>query len=214
MKQVAKNILTALMGAAILTGCSTDEQEQVLQGNTLAISVGTNGTLTRALVTGNTLDSGSSIGVAVTDADGNPYDGQSDYALMEWTANGSGSAQEWTSDTKVLLSANNAKVYAYYPYSGAVTDITAIPVNAAEQIDYMVASEVSGVSATTPSAQLTLNHVMTAVRLNVVKGTYTGAGVVTAVKVKGAPLGTSGTLNARTGEFTAVGGVILMSPSA
>ena len=145
----------------------------------------------------------SKIGVFVTNTSGGDYDGHS-YNNIPFTANGSDASQTWNGSS-IALSMNEGKCYAYYPYNSSVTDMTNIPVSTSGQDDYMYATAVT-VNANNTTASLKMKHALSAVRFMIKKGTYAGTGQVTAVSVKSSALGTSGTLNAVTGEVTSVSG--------
>ena len=145
----------------------------------------------------------SKIGVFVTSASGGDYDGHS-YNNIAFTANGSDASQKWNGFS-IALSMNEGKCYAYYPYSSSVTDMTNIPVSTSGQDDYMYATAAT-VNANNTTASLKMKHALSAVRFMIKKGTYAGIGQVTAVSVKSSALGTSGTLNAKSGEVTSVSG--------
>lgn len=171
-------------------------------GNFLSISVVTNA-VTKDLITSNYLPTNSTIGVFVTNTSGGDYDGHS-YNNILFTANGSDANQTWN-EASIELSMNEGKCYAYYPYSSSVTDVTKIPVSTTGQVDYMYATPVA-VNAMNKNAALKMNHALSAVRFMIKKGIYAGTEQVTAVSVKSSTLGTSGTLNAKTGEVTGVSG--------
>ena len=139
----------------------------------------------------------------MTNTSGGDYDGHS-YNNIPFTANGSDASQTWNGSS-IALSMNEGKCYAYYPYSSSVTDMTSIPVSTSGQDDYMYATAVT-VNANNTTASLKMKHALSAVRFMIKKGTYAGTGQVTAVSVKSSALGTSGTLNAVTGEVTSVSG--------
>ncbi|MGM9798613.1 MAG: fimbrillin family protein [Parabacteroides sp.] len=173
-----------------------------LEENNLSISVITD-PVTKGLITSTYLPTSSKIGVFVTNTSGGDYDGHS-YKNIAFTANGSDANQTWNGSS-IALSMNVGKCYAYYPYSSSVTDMTNIPVSTSGQDDYMYATAAT-VNANNTTASLKMKHALSAVRFMIKKGTYAGAGQVTAVSVRSSALGTSGALNAVTGEVTGVSG--------
>ena len=181
IKTTGKHILSQLLCiGAVFTACSDDTYVNRIDGQPLQIAVHTdNPESSRAVIDGGYLPDASSIGVTLTAVDGSAYDGQA-FTNMQYTAAGVGSAQTWSTDVPVSLSGTLAKITAYYPYNGADDlDLTAIPVETASQTDYMYAKPVTGLSLVSPVADLTMQHALTDIRINVKKGTYTGTGEVT-----------------------------------
>ena len=158
---------------------------------------------TKALIEDDYLPNGSEIGVTVLKSSGAAYD-DIDYQNIRFVATGSGAEQTWAGDETVYLSATEGVCYGSYPYSSSVTDITQIPVSTAGQVDYLYASPVA-VDINNRDVSLTMNHGLSAVRLAIKRGTYTGTGKITAVSVTSSGLGPTGTLNATTGKVTANG---------
>ena len=70
----------------------------------------------------------------------------------------------------------------------------------------MYATPVTEVNDGKATPNVVMNHALAAIRLNIVRGTYTGTGQVTAVSVKGDNIATSGKLNAKTGALTLLTG--------
>lgn len=164
-------------------------------------------TQSKGLVTGTSLPEGSDVGLALYGNDGRIYDNLP-YSNVRFSSSGSGSAQTWNPETDVMLSASEAILYAYYPYSSEITDITSIPVTAssAVQTDYMYATPVNGLSNSSPEAAITMYHAMSAIRLSLKRGSYSGTGEVSSVSVKGEGIATEGTLNAMDGSITSISG--------
>ena len=164
---------------AVFTACTDDE---IINQTTkaLQVSVSTEAPAeSRAIIDGGYLPDGASIGVTLTAEDGSAYDGQA-FTNLQYTAAAEGSAQTWSSATPASLSITNGKVIAYYPYYGGDDfDLKAVPVETASQTDYLYAKPVTGINMVSPSANLTMQHAMTDIRINVKKGTYTGTGEVT-----------------------------------
>lgn len=159
---------------------------------------------TKDLIVSTYLPSTSQVGVFLTDGSDGDYNGHS-YNNICYEAVGSDADQRWTSSTSIPLSMNEGHCYAYYPYDSEVISLTDIPVSTADQIDYLIAKPVT-VNAVNKNAALTMRHALTAVRFILKKGDYSGTGLMTAVSVQSNGLGSTGTLNAQTGEISEVQG--------
>ena len=205
---------TLLLWAASMIGWSCSEDIEPgfndIETQSLQLTVST-GTITRAeLVTGTTFDSGKAIGVALlVQGTGASYDNQG-YSNVKYTSSGTGNGQTWAASPDIKLSSTLGQLYAYYPYSSSVTDVSYIPINLkTNEVDYMWAEETANtknVSNKKPTVTLSMRHALTAIRCALKRGSYTGTGKVTAIEIKSDALGTSATWNAKTGKFTGVSG--------
>ena len=194
-------ILTALAMLGMVA-CNNVSNDVVSQGAALSIKVGTQ---TKALVTETTLPDAAQIGTFLHNSEGALYDALP-YGNVKFTASGTGASQSWASETDVMLSATQGTLYGYYPYSASATDLSAVAVESASQTDYMWATPVSGLDNKNSNATLNMNHALTAVRLKVVRGDYTGAGLVTAASVQSNALATAATMNIADGALASVTG--------
>lgn len=158
---------------------------------------------TKALVTGEYLSDGESIGVKLVDATNDTYDGIP-FENIRYTATGTGTSQTWNTPSKVLLSSTVGKVHAYYPYKEGV-NMTGIPVSSG-QTDFMYGSA-SGVTNANGAANIRLNHALVAIKAKIIKGNYTAKAKLTGISVSSSGLATSAFLNAMTGALTNVQGV-------
>lgn len=173
------------------------------------------GTPTRGIITGTSLPDGSQIGLTFCDISGTTYQGKK-YENISYTAEGSGSAQTWDTSSPIMVANTPGTLYGYYPQSSPVTDIRKIPLTAdsSTQTDYMYAEPVGDITKANPSAQIVMKHALAAIRLNVMRGTYSGTGSVSAASVSGADIPTSAVLDARTGELSSYKGYsTAISPS-
>ena len=204
----------ALLSCAALTlfglnGCDDDYVDNVsVAKNQLQIKVSTN--LTKAgtgIIRGNFLPSGAVLGVSLRASGGGVYDG-TDYTNIAYTADGTESAQTWKVDQNnpIMLSNTDGVAYAYFPRIESVSDITAVPIENASETDYMYAQPAHNISIANKTAAFEMSHVMSIIRVKVVKGTYTGTGAISEVTVKGQTAGTSAKLNVTDGSFTDVSG--------
>ena len=203
----AKILLSQLLCIGIVFTACTDDEVFNQTTKALQVSVSTEAPAdSRAIIDGGYLPDGASIGVSLTAVDGTAYDGQA-FTNLQYTAAGEGSAQTWSSATPASLSITAGKVIAYYPYyDGDDFDLKAVPVETASQTDYMYAKPVTGINMVSPAANLTMQHAMTDIRINVKKGTYTGTGEVTKITAKAPAFATTATMDVETGVFANVSG--------
>ncbi|MDY4529006.1 MAG: fimbrillin family protein, partial [Parabacteroides sp.] len=203
-----KNLNQCILGVALsffaLTGCSNEEQ-LTLDGTSdaktpLNISVPIAGlTKVGGVVSGSQFGDGASLGLFLTKEDGSsPYD--TNYSNIEYVSSNSG--QTWTATPPILLTGTKAKVYAYYPYNSNYNDITSIPIDVTENQDVMWATTSSLVYNANPTATLQMNHALSVIRFSLSKGDYSGDGNITSIKIKGAGMAKTGSLNAKTGAVT------------
>lgn len=212
----------SIMLAAICLAASCSDQEPVSGPDTqddimqpLSLSVIAAADVSKSLITGTSLNSGTEIGVSVEDVQGGEYDGVT-YSNIRFTAEGNGNTQSWIPDQEIMLSASKANLYAYYPYSDEVTDISHIPVRATSdnQTDYMYADPVSDINNHNPEAAVLLRHALAAVRISLSRGTYTGKGLITGISIEGNSMAISGILDGRNGNLSSLSGTgSAISPS-
>ena len=193
-----------------MASCSNEldmpRNETLVEGKTpLSVNVLANPS-TKALVNSTALPGGSKIGVKlVKSADGSAYDNKTYNNIFYSTTDGN----SWTVDpaNQILLSATEGKAYAYYPYSSEVSDFKTISISSAanptDQIDYMYGNVATGLKNSNPTANFTMSHAMAIVNFEIAKGSYTGTGSITSVKMKGNTASNRGTMNAEAGTVTA-----------
>ena len=202
-----KNILITAL--TILTASCDNELDTNNIANTgwdnshLTISTITTHNSTKALIEDDYLPATSAIGITVLNTEGTAYD-NIDYQNIRFEAEGTGATQKWQGDATIYLSATEGYCYGYYPYSLTANDITQIPVSTASQTDYLYATP-KQVDINNKNVNLNMKHALSAIRLALKRGTYTGTGKITAVSVTSSGLGTTGILNATTGKVTASG---------
>ena len=159
---------------------------------------------TKAMFTGTSFANNTEIRVYVLNSSGAGYDGQATTNL-KYTLSSSG----WGCGKTIYLSSTTGTVYAYYPYNSSLANPEAIAMTATTApgggTDYMYATAKS-VSQKAPTAALTMKHALTAVKVSIKKGTYKGAGKVTALTWTSDGAGTGGSLNAKTGAVSSVTG--------
>ena len=199
----------AVCSAFAVSSCTDDEVLDRADKTPLQISVNTESGVSRSLIHDDFLPGGSSIGLSLyNSADGLDYDNQG-YSNVKFTATGDGADQTWgTTGLAPSVSANEATLVAYYPYNGADDlDLTAVPVETATQTDYMYSGPVTGINNTNADkVEITMHHALTAVRVQLVLGDYSGKTDVTDISVSSPALGSAATLNTADGALTAITG--------
>ena len=192
--------LLLISACTTFTACNEETEDVFNTQNKLNLKVQTAAIETRGLIESATLPDASQIGLMLVDASGTTYDTKT-YNNIKTTASTGKTPQTWTLDSQVLLSSTDGTLYGYYPYNSSVTDLTKVPVSAGET-DYMYATPAEGLNDGSYNADVTMNHALAAIRLKIVRGTYTATGSVTNLAIKGDNIATSATLNAKTGTLT------------
>ena len=199
-------------------GCASCNHEDDMPDKDAVVSLGVNVSLEemysgRSIVKGEYLASGDRIGISVVaDESGGNYDGlTSGYINVAYRATGNGASQVWNpadASKQIMLSGTEGRAIAYYPYTADITDYTAIPVDIADQHDWMYSGEVGPLHNLAPDAGFVMRHALTAVNVNVMRDeSYTGAGLVSTLTVESEGLATTGTFSAVDGVFSTVDGV-------
>ena len=205
--QFCRTAIVSLMAVTctVLTSCNESEAE-VPQPSpvTLNIEVGLDQFPGRAIITGNTLGDNSQIGILLDDGSATDYDAANNVRFTASTVDGK---QVWTPDTKVSLTATQGTLYAYYPYA-AGTDLSAIEVSTVSQTDYLYAEPIDNVNEDNNTVSLTMKHMLTNVKVNIDRGSYTGEGNISNITIHSDGFATGGTFNAaqETPAFTSTTG--------
>ena len=193
---------------AMFTACTDDEVVNQADKAPLQVSVNTSlAKQSRAIVHGEWLPSGSSIGVSLFNTEGDDYDGQG-YYNIQYKGNGEEDDQVWSSmGVTPAVSANEAVLIAYHPYNDDQDlDIFAMPVEITSQTDYMYSGPVTGITNAAPKADIVLDHALTAIRVKLVLGDFTGDASVSEIAVASPALASSATLNAVDGSLDNIAG--------
>ena len=189
-----------------LTACNdADEAIPTQASNKLNITVGLNTPQSRAgIITGNTLAEGSTIGILLDDGAETDYDAVNN---IKFTASTQDAKQVWTPASDIVLSDTKGTLYAYYPYAQG-TDLSAIPVETATQTDYLYATPVQNVNESNANVTVTMNHMLSNIKVSIARGTYVGTGNITNITIQSDGFATGGTFNAAqaTPAFTSVTG--------
>lgn len=203
--RIKKHALPFLMGLFLLVSCAKEEDCQQLS-NHLTIDVTLNSPATRAVVDGRELPEGSNIGIAMQDADGGLYDGQTGIGNVRFQSEGSSPAY-WRGEKYIQLSNTPGTVYGYHPYQSGVTKIDSIPLDMKNQDDQMFATPVSGVCTTSANVQLKMNHALAAIRLEMIRGSYSHKGEVNSISVISNGAAARGTMNGKNGLIRDLDGI-------
>ena len=200
-----KYILFTSIAAATLVSCNSINIDD-METRALNISV-KNAADTKAVIEGTTLPATSEIGIFPVDLSGRTYDGNT-IANIKYTATGEGDSQVWNTTSDIMLSTAKATIHSYYPYDESVYDVTAIPIEATSEVqkDWMWGTPATDIDNTNNTAVITMNHALAAVKLNIKKENYFGAGKVTSVSFNSNGAGTSAVMNATTGALSNVKG--------
>ena len=201
-----KGLLSLLFITATLTACNDADQAIPTQAsNKLNITVGLNTPQSRAgIITENTLADGSTIGILLDDGAETDYDAVNN---IKFTASTQDAKQVWTPASDIVLSDTKGTLYAYYPYAPG-TDLSAIPVETATQTDYLYATPVQNVNESNASVAVTMNHMLSNIKVSIARGTYVGTGNISNITIQSDGLATGGTFNAaqETPVFSSVTG--------
>ena len=194
----------AAMGLLTLCGGCSEDPDIASHHTALDLSVKvSNDPLSKGFFEGSSFADGETIGLFFEAKDGGAYD-QTTYQNLAYVSSNSEAEQKW-SGGPVYLSSTVGRAFCYWPYiEGGVENYTAVPVEAADQIDYMCSGWITGISNSKPLVRVDLSHAQTAIQLNVKRGSYTGKGKLTAVKLRSNALGASGKLDLSTGKFSGV----------
>ena len=201
-----KGLLSLLFITSTLTACNdADEAIPSQASNKLNITVGLNTPQSRAgIITGNTLAEGSTIGILLDDGAETDYDAVNN---IKFTASTQDAKQVWTPASDIVLSDTKGTLYAYYPYAQG-TDLSAIPVETATQTDFLYATPVQNVNESNASVAVTMNHMLSNIKVSIARGTYVGTGNISNITIQSDGLATGGTFNAAqaTPAFSSVTG--------
>ena len=167
-------------------------------------------TLTKGLIKDTQLPNGSSVGITIKDTQGY-YSGEL-YNNVVYTSRNDNGQQVWEAQSPIMLSSEIGTLFAFYPFSESLDQISSIPLKATSvsQVDYLYGVPVT-VNRDKRNASIVMKHALAAVKITYVRGTYTGAGKVTKVSFGGECIGTSAYLDATDGSLyniTGKGGMI------
>jgi hypothetical protein len=200
-----KNTTILASAALLLCSCSAITQEEQTP-TPLSVTVTTEDTMTRAAVTTAYLPAGSQIGVTLMSDANTLFDnGLQNASNILFTASSSSGSDTWMTTSPIYLTPEKVTAYAYYPYQEGA-DIKALSIDTSAQDDWMWSEPTSGINTYNSTAKLYFHHVMSIIRVILIKGSYTGAGEVTSLSIQGIPAATSATLDARDGSLSSIDG--------
>ena len=218
----AKHISIIVAVVALLAGCAKSPIEEVKPSEQLAdlelSYVGA--TETKAAIDGATFPTDGKIGLFLfkDEAATTPY-GESGYANIKYSYNST--KGKWTADPSIKVGRTPGYLYGYYPYKADTQEqpinVKAIPVESSlNGDDVMYATPVKDVTdQTATQTAITMNHALARVAIKVVNNGYTGEAKLSKIKLEGAEIAPSGTLNATDGSISAKkSSVILDIPTA
>ena len=201
-----------LLAALSLASCSKTEEFRHNAANALEITSVSGISpfalmqepASKAVISGETLPSeeaGNGIGLFVTATDGTAYDGKTTgYSNVKYAYSNS----KWSAASPIYLSNTSGKLYGYFPYSTAATDLKAIPVESSlNSTDYLYATS-QDVSFSNKSVNLQMNHALARLHLTIKKGDkYLSDCNLTKIVLQSKAIDASGTMDITTGAVTA-----------
>lgn len=220
LKEVSKHMpikshITFMTAALLLVSCKAAITDSEPEDTTpkVHLSIEAVGVETsKAVVNGNAFpdEDECSIGLFLTSESGGIYEG-GPYSNMEFVKEEK--SQKWTCSTPVVLTDAPGNLYAYYPYSSSVSNLSEVPVQSSlDGKDYMYAIPVSGVNASNSEVTLEMKHALALICLNLSKGTgYEGGCKMTSVALSGEGIAATGTMDASTGNISAEASEFLVS---
>lgn len=160
MKSVSKLFVLGALCMRVFTSCEDDAGlGQAVSGDYLSLNayllaVGEQMKSAKAPIP--SWKSTDQLGVFVKQGDV----GSADYGSVNGQVKATYGALVWTLDQAVKLSKQTAYVYAYYPYSTAVTDPAAVPIDVASQTDFLYAGAGRVASSSSSNVTLTMAHAL------------------------------------------------------
>lgn len=147
--------------------------------------------------------SSKGFGIFVEDEEGNVYCNQESCINNKLTG-----STLYPSSGQILLYKKNAVLYSYYPYNENITDITNIPIEITPDTYHFYGTPVSGINSTNHSPQINMNIPYSELVFVLSQdNTYGLSGLVSRIAIQAENIGTSGILNAKTGNISSVEGL-------
>ena len=184
IKPVISTILPVI-GLLLLTACSQEQGTMASDNRQLELSVGIDqpADQTRAAtqVTSTYFPTGTQLGITVQKTNGTTYSSH-EHTNVLFSARSSGSSQTWAS-TGIDLTADAARVSAYYPYDTSY-DPSAIPITCDDHTDWMycpwktTAANNGIINEDNRAVSLTMKHAQTIIKYQLTNVSYTNSGKV------------------------------------
>jgi len=197
-----KGFMTLLLISSLaITSCNDEEDNINLpKDKRLHITVELNSPQSRTIITGTTLPADSKYGILLEGSNSDDYIQYNNIQLGQFGTKEDASTAwvpmpYWNGTTNILLTENDATLYAYWPYKENV-ELSAINFETASQTDYLYATPVSGINEDNSEADIIFNHALANINLTIVKSNYEGEGNVTAIAIQSDGFATAGTFNA------------------
>lgn len=127
------------------------------------------------------LPDGACIGVTIVEKNKDTYDGET-YHNIRFTASGTGADQKWIPETPVNLSDVEGLLYVYYPYTENYENHEVTRTND-DDSDFMCGFSYNTISSSNKEATVYLSHHNFITRVRLKRGTYTGNGNITQIKI-------------------------------
>lgn len=157
---------------------------------------------------------GEAVGFLLLNPDGSLYTNSPGYEKYTYMN------RRWNCTQPTILNNNEARVYAFYPWSVsldyALYGAQAI-IETPTQTDYLTGKQVDGslINAQHPKTRLNMMHILAKVRFSIARGAYMGVGKLTSAQfqcIGGSLLGTGYKVDLKTGSINTVGASTDASP--
>ncbi len=180
-----KNILYLLAGATLgFTSC-TNELDEVfpssVSGDELRIETSIVGS--RAVIKGSKFSNGDQIGLFIRNLNDGAYTPTQNCSNLQAVYDG-----YWNLQNRFMLSHEQGKVYAYYPYNSdldLINDsiaIDATPSETGDQTDFLYGQSLENVSNANPTANIKFDHALARITLSITKAAGdVGDGVISKI---------------------------------
>lgn len=152
-------------------------------------------------------DNGEEVGILLLTTGGSLYGSSAGYE--KYTYNN----RRWECANPTMLQKEEAKVYAFYPYSSTLDYLQygkQIPIGTTSQIDYLIGKQKDGtiVNERNPKVKIIMQHALSQIRFSIKKGSYAGKGKVTAATfscTEGSLIGTGFKVDITSGSIVNTG---------
>lgn len=207
MNYTIKIIFSGLTGLFFLVSCK-EGSESFLTQDVVSLCpelIIEQETVTRKAET--YFDNGEEVGILLLTTGGSLYGSSAGYE--KYTYNN----RRWECANPTMLQKEEAKVYAFYPYSNALDYLQygkQIPIGTTSQTDYLIGKQKEGtiVNERNPKVKIIMQHALSQIRFSIKKGSYAGKGKVTAATfscTEGSLIGTGFKVDITSGSIVNAG---------